>query len=228
MTDLTIPAPPCPPSALSPPRSSGPASRCTRASRSSSNTAIPPSAWALSIGTARQTLGRTLDAASARRTTAAVFATVAGPYALLVSVSAMAGTVRGNLTPSRHRHRRPPGRHTLRPALRPPRCSGHHSGGPLTATSSPASTDGPALVPVLKPATPRASIRISARFADVMWVRSGTTVRVTASGASRAVQSHEGSARHHLVGAGAALPPGALRAGAGTVMCGAAGIPPRS
>ncbi|MGA4967105.1 MFS transporter [Streptomyces pseudogriseolus] len=70
-------------------------------------------AWALGIGGAGQTLGRTLYAALARRTTAtarttilialggvttAAFAAVPGPYALLVAVAVVAGMVRGNLT----------------------------------------------------------------------------------------------------------------------------------
>lgn len=70
-------------------------------------------AWALGIGGAGQTLGRTLYAALARRTTAtarttvlialgglttAAFAAVPGPYGLLIAVSAVAGMVRGNLT----------------------------------------------------------------------------------------------------------------------------------
>ncbi|MFE0733228.1 MFS transporter, partial [Streptomyces antibioticus] len=70
-------------------------------------------AWALGIGGAGQTLGRTLYAALARRTTAparttiltalgglttAAFAAVPGPYALLIAVSVVAGAVRGNLT----------------------------------------------------------------------------------------------------------------------------------
>jgi cyanate permease len=70
-------------------------------------------AWALGIGGAGQTLGRTLYAALARRTTATVrattlialgalttaaFAAVPGPYALLIAVSVVAGMVRGNLT----------------------------------------------------------------------------------------------------------------------------------
>ncbi|MGC2998660.1 MFS transporter [Streptomyces sp. G35A] len=70
-------------------------------------------AWALGIGGAGQTLGRTLYATLARRTTTtarttvlialgglttAAFAAAPGPYALLISVSVMAGMVRGNLT----------------------------------------------------------------------------------------------------------------------------------
>ncbi|MEU9575581.1 MFS transporter, partial [Streptomyces massasporeus] len=70
-------------------------------------------AWALGIGGAGQTLGRTLYAAFARRTTATArtsilialggatttaFAAVPGPYALLIAVSIVAGMVRGNLT----------------------------------------------------------------------------------------------------------------------------------
>ncbi|WP_406484864.1 MFS transporter [Streptomyces sp. NBC_01563] len=70
-------------------------------------------AWALGIGGAGQTLGRTLYAALARRTTAtarttiltafgalttAAFAAVPGPYSLLIAVSVVAGVVRGNLT----------------------------------------------------------------------------------------------------------------------------------
>ncbi len=70
-------------------------------------------AWALGLGGAGQTLGRTLYAALARRTavtarttilivlgglTTAVFAAVSGPYPLLVTVSIAAGVVRGNLT----------------------------------------------------------------------------------------------------------------------------------
>ncbi|WUC45358.1 MFS transporter [Streptomyces cellulosae] len=70
-------------------------------------------AWVLGIGGAGQTLGRTLYAALARRTTAtarttilialgglstAAFAVVPGPYALLIAVSVAAGMVRGNLT----------------------------------------------------------------------------------------------------------------------------------
>ncbi|MCN9242547.1 MFS transporter [Streptomyces sp. RY43-2] len=70
-------------------------------------------AWVLGIGGAGQTLGRTLYAALARRTTAparttvlvalgglttAAFATVPGPYGLLIAVSVVAGMVRGNLT----------------------------------------------------------------------------------------------------------------------------------
>ncbi|MFI6809029.1 MFS transporter [Streptomyces luteogriseus] len=70
-------------------------------------------AWVLGIGGAGQTLGRTLYAALARRTTAtarstilialggfttAAFAAVSSPYALLIAVSVVAGMVRGNLT----------------------------------------------------------------------------------------------------------------------------------
>ncbi|MFE1734898.1 MFS transporter [Streptomyces bacillaris] len=70
-------------------------------------------AWALGIGGAGQTLGRTLYATLARYTTAtarttilialgalttAAFAAVPGPYALLIAVSIVAGMVRGNLT----------------------------------------------------------------------------------------------------------------------------------
>lgn len=70
-------------------------------------------AWALGIGGAGQTLGRTLYATLARRTTAttrtttlialgaittAAFAAVPGPYALIIAVSITAGMVRGNLT----------------------------------------------------------------------------------------------------------------------------------
>ncbi|MEU0353429.1 MFS transporter [Streptomyces sp. NPDC006237] len=70
-------------------------------------------ALALGMGGAGQTLGRTLYAALARRTTAtarttilialgglttAAFAAVPGPYALLIAVSIVAGMVRGNLT----------------------------------------------------------------------------------------------------------------------------------
>ncbi|MBK3583646.1 MFS transporter, partial [Streptomyces sp. MBT57] len=70
-------------------------------------------AWALGIGGAGQTLGRTLYAALSRRTTAtarttlliafgglttAAFAAAPGPYALLIAVSVVAGMVRGNLT----------------------------------------------------------------------------------------------------------------------------------
>ncbi|MER6647805.1 MFS transporter, partial [Streptomyces anulatus] len=70
-------------------------------------------AWALGIGGAGQTLGRTLYATLARRTTVtarttilialgglttAAFAAVPGPYALLIAVSILAGAVRGNLT----------------------------------------------------------------------------------------------------------------------------------
>ncbi|MFD5492605.1 MFS transporter [Streptomyces sp. NPDC127091] len=70
-------------------------------------------AWALGLGGAGQTLGRTLYAALARRTTAparttalialgglttAAFAVAPGPYALLVAVSVVASMARGNLT----------------------------------------------------------------------------------------------------------------------------------
>ncbi|WP_327280788.1 MFS transporter [Streptomyces sp. NBC_01205] len=70
-------------------------------------------AWALGLGGAGQTLGRTLYATLARhlgvtaRTvtlialgalTTAGLATVAGPYALLIAVSVLAGVIRGNLT----------------------------------------------------------------------------------------------------------------------------------
>ncbi|MFC9543054.1 MFS transporter [Streptomyces sp. NPDC056956] len=70
-------------------------------------------AWALGLGGLGQTLGRTLYAALARRTTAtarttilialgglttAAFAAAPGPYALLIAVSVAAGMVRGNLT----------------------------------------------------------------------------------------------------------------------------------
>ncbi|MFC4470363.1 MFS transporter [Streptomyces xiangluensis] len=70
-------------------------------------------AWALGLGGAGQTLGRTLYATLARRTeattrttilialgglTIAALAFVPGPYALLVALSVVAGMVRGNLT----------------------------------------------------------------------------------------------------------------------------------
>lgn len=69
--------------------------------------------WALGLGGAGQTLGRTLYAALARRTavatrtttliaaggsTTVAFAAVPGPYALLIVVSLAAGMVRDNLT----------------------------------------------------------------------------------------------------------------------------------
>lgn len=70
-------------------------------------------AWLLGLGGAGQTLGRTLYAALARRTspavrttaliglgglTTAALAVTPGPYALLAALSVLAGTVRGNLT----------------------------------------------------------------------------------------------------------------------------------
>ncbi|MEI5525536.1 MFS transporter [Streptomyces brasiliscabiei] len=70
-------------------------------------------AWALGLGGAGQTLGRTLYAALARRSTPAVraavliglggsttaaFALIPGPYPLLATLAVIAGTVRGNLT----------------------------------------------------------------------------------------------------------------------------------
>ncbi|GGZ01947.1 MFS transporter [Streptomyces poonensis] len=70
-------------------------------------------AWALGLGGAGQTLGRTLYATLARRTSPALrtavliglggaataaFALVPGPYPLLAALSIAAGTVRGNLT----------------------------------------------------------------------------------------------------------------------------------
>ncbi|WP_405933510.1 MFS transporter [Streptomyces sp. NBC_00827] len=70
-------------------------------------------AWALGLGGAGQTLGRTLYAPLARRTrptartvtliglgglTTAALALVPGPYALLVTLSVAAGMVRGNIT----------------------------------------------------------------------------------------------------------------------------------
>ncbi|MFD6594803.1 MFS transporter [Streptomyces coelicoflavus] len=70
-------------------------------------------AWALGLGGAGQTLGRTLYAALARRSspalraavliglggaTTAAFAFVPGPYPLLAVLAVVAGTVRGNLT----------------------------------------------------------------------------------------------------------------------------------
>ncbi|WP_103546143.1 MFS transporter [Streptomyces sp. SM1] len=70
-------------------------------------------AWALGLGGAGQTLGRTLYAALARRSspalraavlvglggaTTAAFALVPGPYPLLAVLAVVAGTVRGNLT----------------------------------------------------------------------------------------------------------------------------------
>ncbi|MFI8340926.1 MFS transporter [Streptomyces sp. NPDC085639] len=70
-------------------------------------------AWALGLGGAGQTLGRTLYATLARRTgtttrttalvglgglTTAALGAIAGPYALLVALAVVAGTVRGNLT----------------------------------------------------------------------------------------------------------------------------------
>ncbi|MGW2273179.1 MFS transporter [Streptomyces yangpuensis] len=70
-------------------------------------------AWVLGLGGAGQTLGRTLYATLARRLgvtartvtlialgalTTAALAAVAGPYALLVAVSVLAGVIRGNLT----------------------------------------------------------------------------------------------------------------------------------
>ncbi|WP_411150659.1 MFS transporter [Streptomyces sp. A30] len=70
-------------------------------------------AWALGLGGAGQTLGRTLYATLARRTgvtirtvaliglggiTTAAFAMVSGPFPLLVGIAIAAGMVRGNLT----------------------------------------------------------------------------------------------------------------------------------
>ncbi|MET8327339.1 MFS transporter [Streptomyces sp. NPDC005181] len=70
-------------------------------------------AWALGLGGAGQTLGRTLYAPLARNTgttartvalialgglTTAVFALTSGPYGLVIALSVMAGMVRGNLT----------------------------------------------------------------------------------------------------------------------------------
>jgi MFS family permease len=70
-------------------------------------------AWALGLGGAGQTLGRTLYASFARRTgvttrtfvlmlaggiTTATFAVVPGPFPLLVGIAIAAGMVRGNLT----------------------------------------------------------------------------------------------------------------------------------
>ncbi|MFB7411398.1 MFS transporter [Streptomyces sp. NPDC056202] len=70
-------------------------------------------AWALGLGGAGQTLGRTLYAGLASRTgtttrtvvlivlgalTTAALAAIPGPYSLLVAVSVAAGVVRGNLT----------------------------------------------------------------------------------------------------------------------------------
>ncbi|MEU6987775.1 MFS transporter [Streptomyces sp. NPDC046324] len=70
-------------------------------------------AWALGLGGAGQTLGRTLYATLARRLgvtartvalvglgglTTAALAAVAGPYAVLIAISVLAGVVRGNLT----------------------------------------------------------------------------------------------------------------------------------
>ncbi|MEU5364037.1 MFS transporter [Streptomyces sp. NPDC005925] len=70
-------------------------------------------AWALGLGGAGQTLGRTLYATLARRTgptgrtvalvalgslTTATLALVPGPYGVLAALSVAAGTVRGNLT----------------------------------------------------------------------------------------------------------------------------------
>ncbi|MFE2587785.1 MFS transporter [Streptomyces anthocyanicus] len=70
-------------------------------------------AWALGLGGAGQTLGRTLYAALARRSspalraavligmggvTTAAFALIPGPYGLLAALAVIAGTVRGNLT----------------------------------------------------------------------------------------------------------------------------------
>jgi MFS family permease len=70
-------------------------------------------AWALGLGGAGQTLGRTVYATLARRTgttartvalialsglTTAALAHVPGPYGLVVALSVVAGIVRGNLT----------------------------------------------------------------------------------------------------------------------------------
>ncbi|WP_230193460.1 MFS transporter [Streptomyces coriariae] len=70
-------------------------------------------AWALGLGGAGQTLGRTLYATLARRSspalraavliglggaTTAAFALIPGPYPLLATLAVTAGTVRGNLT----------------------------------------------------------------------------------------------------------------------------------
>ncbi|MEU8807300.1 MFS transporter [Streptomyces violaceoruber] len=70
-------------------------------------------AWALGLGGAGQTLGRTLYASLARRSspalraalligmgglTTAAFALIPGPYGVLAALAVIAGTVRGNLT----------------------------------------------------------------------------------------------------------------------------------
>ncbi|WSY91501.1 hypothetical protein OH809_11500 [Streptomyces sp. NBC_00873] len=70
-------------------------------------------AWALGLGGAGQTLGRTLYAPLARHTgttartaalialgglTTAVFAFTSGPYGLVIALAVVAGMVRGNLT----------------------------------------------------------------------------------------------------------------------------------
>ncbi|CAL9633911.1 hypothetical protein [Streptomyces sp. enrichment culture] len=105
-------------------------------------------AWALGIGGAGQTLGRTLYAALARRTTAttrttilialaglitAASAAAPGPYGLLIAVAIVAGMVRGNLTLLQATAITDPlGRHALRLTLRTPRGVGHLSGSPCT------------------------------------------------------------------------------------------------
>ena len=102
-----------------PPPSPSRRSRCTPSSWPSSRSSLErgytttQAAWALGLGGAGQTLGRTLYAALARRTgatartttlialgglTTAALAVIPGPYALLVALSVAAGMVRGNLT----------------------------------------------------------------------------------------------------------------------------------
>ncbi|MFF6885468.1 MFS transporter [Streptomyces sp. NPDC012421] len=142
-------------------------------------------AWALGLGGAGQTLGRTLYSTLARRTstttrtvaltslgalTTAAFAVIPGPYGLLIAVSVLAGVVRGNLT-------------LLQATAITDRWGTTHYGrlsGILSAPAQTASALAPFAAALLAPplgGTPHLFALLAALAATAALIALGTTVR---------------------------------------------------